>query len=109
MPKFTVTATIGVDVTATVEAADKEDAERMLEGADVTVESCDTDVTFNSCCQINCNIDGVTRDGESLWDSMNKSERMEMLKGNGASDDAAYEIAGRSFEDIPDEWKGYFE
>ena len=106
--KYTVSATIGVDVTATIEAEDADDAERQLDSADVTVESCDNDITFNNCCQINCNVDSVSCDGEKKWNDLSKFNRMEILRGNDVTDDAAYDIAGRSFENIPTEWKGYF-
>jgi hypothetical protein len=106
--KFTVNATIGVDVTATIEAEDEADAQSMLDSADVTVESCDTEITFNSACQINCDIDSVTCDAEQKWIDMDKGERMEMLKGNGVSDDTAYLKAGGDFDGLPTEWQNYF-
>ena len=106
--KYTVTATIGVDVTATIEAESKDDAESMLDSADVTVESCDTEITFDNACQINCDIDETICVGEKIWDEMSKSERMEMLKGNGVSDDTAYNKAGGDFDGLPTEWQEYF-
>lgn len=109
MPKFTVTGTLTIDVTASIEAESEQDAKDQLDMADCCAESTDESITFNDCCQADCEIDEVTWDAEKKWNDLSKSERMEMLKGNGASDDAAYYIAGRSFKDVPNEWQEYFE
>ncbi len=107
--KFTVTGTKTIEVTFTVEADDTEDAKIIFDSTDCTVDTTDGEVTVNSCCESTSEIDSVTCDAEEKWDEMSKSERMEMLSGNGASGDSSYHLAGGDFDNLPDEWKGYFE
>jgi hypothetical protein len=104
----TIHGTKHIDVTATIDTDDVEEAKRIFDGTDCTVETCDKTVTFNSACETGSEVDSATWDAEQKWNNLSKSERMEMLTGNGASDDAAYEIAGRTFDNVPNEWQEYF-
>ena len=107
--KFTVTGVMKIEVTATVEAEDAQDAESQLDSADCCVESGDDTITFNSCCQTGFDSETVVCDAEQKWEGLDKSERMEILKGNDVSAEAAYDIAGRDFDDIPEEWQQFFD
>jgi len=107
--RFTVVGTKTIDVTFTIEAEDKQEARNTFDSTDCCVETKEDEVTVNSCCESTSEIDDVTCDAETKWDALSKSERMEMLKGNGASDDDAYTMAGWQFDDIPDEWQSYFD
>jgi hypothetical protein len=42
------------------------------------------------------------------WDLISPLQRANILSANGVSDDAAYEIANREFDYVPEEWKEYF-
>jgi hypothetical protein len=106
--KHTVTGTMQIDITATIDAEDVEDAKRAIESADCCVESTDQNIIFNNCCQSFIEIDHIVCDGQKLWRDLSKTDRMATLVGNGASDDAAYEMAGREFFDLPIQWQGYF-
>jgi len=105
----TIHGTKHIDVTAVIDTDDVEEAERIFNDTDCTVETTDSSITFSSCHESMSEIDSTTWDAEEHWKNLSKFERMEMLKGNGASDDAAYDIAGRSFDNVPTEWQGYFE
>ena len=107
--KFTVTGTKTFDVTFAIDAEDEQEARDAFDSTDCVIEITDDDMIVDYCCECTSEIDDVICNAEEKWNDLEKSERMEILKGNGVSDDSAYEIAGRSFEDLPDEWKKYFE
>ena len=109
MMKYTVIGTKTFDVTFIVEAEDEQEARDAFDSTDCMVEITDDDVIVDSCYECTSEIDDVICDAEEKWNDLEKSERMEILKGNGVSDDSAYEIAGRDFDSIPDEWKEFFE
>ena len=106
--KFIITGTISVEVTASIEADSEEDAKSLLDSADCCVESNDADVVFTDCCQSGTEIDNVSCPSYDNWESLSNLERANILKENGASDEAAFESANLDFSDLPDEWQEYF-
>ena len=105
----TIHGTKHIDVTAVIDTNDVEEAERIFHSTDCTTETTDGSVTFTSCHECHSEADSAKWDAKEKWENLSKFERMEMLRGNGASDDAAYSIAGRTFDNVPDAWQVYFE
>jgi hypothetical protein len=107
--KYTITGTIEVAVTAVVEADSVAEAEDIFDSLDCCVDTTDGDVTFTECSQNNSYVESTTCLAEEKWDGMSALERANVLKENGASDEAAFESAEMDFRDLDEEWQAYFD
>ena len=108
--KFIGSATITHEVDFEIEADSIGEMRDMLETADCCIESCDEAILFVTCCQSQVNIDSEECVNENIWDNMSKLERANVLKENGLSDEAAFDIAqSESLTDIDEELWDYFD
>ena len=108
--KFRGSATITHEVDFEIEAANAGEMRDMLDTADCCVESCDGDIIFTTCCQSQVTIDSEECVNENIWDNMSKLERANVLKENGLSDDASFDIAqSESLTDIDEELWDHFD
>ncbi len=108
--KFIVSGTIEIEVTATIEADSRKEAEEMLDGADCCAESCDSSVVFSECSQSRSSVDEITCPAEKKFEDMTTLERAIVLKDNGVEDGEALEAANEdSIWDIDEDWQGYFD
>lgn len=108
--KYVVKGTISVEVTAVIEAESEQDAQDAFDTADCCVESCDNNITFTDCSQSSSDIDEVDWPAADKWESLEPLERAIILKDNGVSNEAAFDVAEREYLcEIDEEWWEYFD
>ena len=106
--KYQVTGILEVEVTCSVEAESRSEAEDTLSAADWNF-----DENFVSCTDIELygtNVDECADLNADKWDiEMSKQDRINFLVSIGCSDDVAYETADKEAYDIDEEWLAQIE
>lgn len=83
--KFDITATVEMEVKATVEADSLAEAEDMV---DTAIWDCDTedgDITVSESNTQRTSVDSSTNLNQDAWDDLDKSEKLKILEDGGVN------------------------
>ena len=106
--KFDVRATIEVDVQATVEADNYQDAEELMDSAIWDLDTGEEDVCCTEATQNSVEVDECTNLNEQKWDGMSATDKVAFLTEQGVGGKTACEIVANE-EDHVSEIEEYWE